>query len=194
MRKLLPFAAPRRFVFQDPDTGYTYKALTHASLIEQILSYRKQNKLPQLEALNVVLENYWCGLVENTGKCTEVKLKRGWLTTLKGGVAVLENVFFGEDNMVQQSTAESRAAICVTCPKNIFPDKGPFVKWCDSVAEAMVGDRKTPMDAKLGSCEVCSCVIRAKVHYGGNMKLSEDEIKQLPDFCWMHEENKTGTN
>ncbi len=94
--------------------------------------------------------------------------------------------------MVQQSTAESRAAICLTCPKNIFPDKGPFVAWCDSIAEAMTGGRTTSLDAKLGSCDVCSCVIKAKVHYGGDMHLSDEEKQQLPDYCWMLTEAKEG--
>ena len=179
-----PFRSPYRFVFKDPDTGREFSARSKTILLKQIVSYRAQNNLEPLEELSVTIDNYLCGLPENVGACQPLPLKRGLLTTLRGGIALIENFFYGDENMVSQEEAERRAGICVTCPHNVFPDKELFVKWSDDVAEAATRGRKVSTHDKLGNCEVCSCPLRAKVFYGGKVKLTEEQNKQLPDFCW----------
>lgn len=152
--------------------------------MSEIISYRSQNRLPEIDELSLVLQNYWCSLPENIGKCNPQKLKRGWMQVFRGGIAVVHNLFYGEDNMVPQETAEKRAAICVICPKNVFPDKGPFLKYCDKIADASTFGRTTSLDEKLGNCAACSCVLKAKVHFGGKFKLTSEELSEMPDFCW----------
>lgn len=182
-----PFKSPYRFVFKDPDTGRQFHAKDKKALFNQVVSYREQNKLPLLEELSAVIDNYLCGLPENVGNCQPVKLKRGLLTTLRGGIAVIENFFYGEKRMVSQETAEARAEICLKCPHNIFPDKDLFVKWSDEVAEATTHGRRTSQHDKLGNCGVCSCTLKAKVFYGGEIELPKDQFNALPDFCWQRE-------
>lgn len=183
MQKLAAFAPPSRYVFRDPDTEYEFKANTKKELVDHIISYREQNRLEPIAFLETVLENYWCGLEENIGRCQPMTLKRGWVTTLRGGIALLTNVFM--NRMVTPEEAEARAKVCELCPANIFPDKGAFIKWADDLAEESTGGKKTSLNDKLGNCEVCSCCLRAKVWYGGRIKLSDEERKKMVELhCW----------
>lgn len=182
--KFKPFKTPYRWIFVDPDTQRFYSARTKKELFEQIVNYRSQNNLDPIQGLEHVIEHYLCTLPENTGNCESEKLRRGWLTTLKGGISLLQNVFYGEKAMVDQAIADQRSATCKTCPHNIFPDKGAFIQWSDELAEASTGGRKSQHHDSLGNCEACSCPLRAKVFYAGPFNLPDNQNKELPDFCW----------
>lgn len=183
MQKLTAFAAPARYVFRDPDTKYEYLATSKAALVNHITNYRVQNRLKPIEHLDAVLENYWCGLPENLGRCEPLKLKRGLLSYVKGGVGLLETVLM--KHIVSSEEAEARAKICAGCPLNVFPDKDGFIKWSDAIAEAATGGKKTTLDEQLGNCSVCSCTLKAKVWFGGKLRLKPEERKQMLEVnCW----------
>lgn len=184
--KLKSFEAPQLYSFTDPDTGYHYQAANQEKLVQHIVAYRAQNGLEPLEALGAVLQNYWCAQPENKGRCEHYVLKRGFLQTLKGGIALLTNFMY--EKFVSQEEAERRAKICLDCPHNIKFKKGKFNGWADSVAEASVGDRKTPYDKDLGNCAICSCLLKSKIFYGDKIELDQDELEQMPDFCWQKQE------
>ena len=184
MQRLKPFSAPAKYVFRDPDDGHSYAAHTKEQLFRQILGYREQNRLPPIDALDAVLENYWCSLPENCGACEPVPLKRGWIEYLKGGVALVEDIFFGEANIVDVGDAEARAKICVDCPENVFPDKGFFMIWADNIALAARGDRHTNQDDLLGNCAVCTCPLRAKIWHK-QATFSTTEAEKAPEHCWI---------
>ena len=185
IRQFDSFAAPLRYVFVDPDTQYNYEAPTKEALISHITVYREQNQLPPLQALDAILQNYWCSLPENLHLCRDVPLKRGWFKYLRGGIALLENVFYGEDNMISPTLAEKRAQICTSCPYNVFPDKTGFLAWSDELAENATGGKKVPSHDNLGNCAVCSCTLKAKVWYKGPFK-QED----FPSHCWQLKKDK----
>ena len=181
--KFQPFKGPAKYVFKDPDTEREFIALSKNSLMDRITVYRAQNNLEPIEQLSFVLENYWCSLPENYGKCVPVgTLQRGLLGYVKGGIALLKNIIYS--SYVTQEEAEKRAAICVQCPYNIFPDKDGFIKWADEIAYHSIGGRKTSLDDKLGNCEICTCVNKAKVHLGGEIVNSAEINNKFPDFCW----------
>jgi hypothetical protein len=189
--KFKPFTAPKRQVFEDPDTQYVFEARSRAELINLIINYRTQNELPPLEYLSIVIEHYQCGLAENSGCCQPLQtLQRGVFATIHGGMAVLKNVFFGLANMVDQSTASARSAICKGCKYNVFPDKGAFISWSDELAEQATGGRKSEHHNELGNCDVCSCPLRAKVFSKGPFHLTKEQYEDLPDFCWQRREAK----
>lgn len=189
MLKFLPFKGPVLNEFIDPDTGYHYKAKSRGDLLKHIITYRVQNKLPLLEGLNQVIDNYLCTLPENEGKCTKNVLKRGWLTTIKGGVQIIANIAY--NGFAPQALADRRAETCVKCPYNSFPDKDEFTKWTDYMAENMVGDRKAALHDKLGSCSLCDCVLKGKVFYAGKVTLTEEQKSKMKDVnCWQLEIQK----
>ena len=187
MLEFKPFEGSAEFTFIDPDTNYHYSAETFTSLVSFIVNYRAQNRLKPIVGLGQVINNYLCGLSCNTGKCKQAALKRGFYQYVKGGVALLENLYFGEDNMVPQAKADERALICLTCPFNVIVDKGPFIRWSDDLALACVGDKKSKYHDALGNCEGCSCCLRAKVFFKGPFKLPKTErskMGQASAACW----------
>lgn len=189
--KFRPFESSYRYYFVDPDTKHEYEAFSQDALIKQIVSYREQNRLEPIEELPSVVEHYLCSLPENAGRCSPSVLARGLFQTIRGGIALLTNVFYGAKAMVPDEVAESRAAICIGCPHNVFPDKKGFVRFADRLAEASTGGRRIPSYDKLGSCEICTCVLRAKVFKKPPFDMTKEELSKLPSFCWVLKEPKT---
>lgn len=185
MQKFKSFETSSVWEFIDPDTGYVYKADSRAALIRHVITYRIQNKLEPLPFITDVVDNYLCGLPANTGKCEPLVLRRGVLAYIKGGIALLNNLYYGENNMVPQATADARAEQCVTCKFNSFPDKSTFVKWSDDLAEASTGGKKAASHTQLGNCMACSCCLKAKVWYKGPFIVSTDEVPMMQEVgCW----------
>lgn len=185
--KFKPFYAPKKFEWKDPDSGREFEARTREDLVKTIIAYRAQNGYPPIEALNIVLEHYWCNKPYNLGSCVpNPNIKRSFMGYLKGGIALLQNMLYNK--MVSQTEADARSAICVECPCNVFPDKGYFMSWSDEIAEKSTGGLKSINHSKLGSCEACSCTLKAKVFYGGKFSHTEEELSKMPDFCWVKKE------
>lgn len=183
-----PFESAEKWEFLDPDTGHLHLGRDKTELITRILAYREQNKLEPITSLSVVIDNYLCGKPENLYKCVPFQLKRNFLTSIKGGVAILTNLLMNKQ--VKKEVAEKRAEICIECPYNVFPDKGPFVAWSDDIADRSTGGREVSVHSQLGNCEVCSCLLKAKVFYDGPMGLDKEQIETMKKVnCWqtLHE-------
>lgn len=179
------FEPSRSFQFKDPDTGFIHTAKNFKQLCQGIIKYREQNELEEIEEIEFVVENYLCGLPENCNSCVERKgMSRSFMQYVKGGVMLLKNAFFQEQ--VAQDVAEKRAAQCVTCKFNIFPDKGPFIAWSDDVAIQQVGERRVSVHNQLGNCDICSCALKSKIFFGGKLpRFNEEEVKKLESVnCW----------
>jgi hypothetical protein len=188
MQEFKPFETSSLWIFIDPDTQYEYRADSRPRLVQIIVGYRAQNKLSEIEHLDWVIDNYLCGLSRNAGKCREKRLSRGIMQYLKGGVALVQNMMF--PSFASQEEAERRADICMHCSCNVFLDRGPFIRWSDEIAAMSVGERKVSVQEGLGNCEVCSCCLKAKVHYPGPFELSDEEKEKMKDCnpqCWQIE-------
>lgn len=183
-RKFKPFESSGTVEFKDPDTGYVHKGKNLNELYVGIIRYRVQNELDPIENLNEVVENYLCGLPENCNKCHGVELHRSLYQYIKGGVALLKNMYF--QKFAPQSVAEERGRQCVKCVHNVFPDKDMFMGWADDFAIMQVGENKVSMHNELASCEVCTCSLRSKVFFDGELdKFKEDEVAKMKAVnCW----------
>lgn len=116
-------------------------------------------------------------------------MKRGWLATLKGGITLIKKVM--KDAYVPAEVAEARSEVCIRCPHNVFPDKGPFVKWADNLAEHATDGRRVSHHDEIGNCDLCTCVLRAKVWFEGPFKISEkDRPKYEAVNCWQLKDAK----
>ena len=181
------FCSPSKFEFKDPDVpNKVYKGQSYEQLYQQIRGYRSQNELPPIDYLEVVVENYICRLPGHEGSCQpRPPLKRGLLATLRGGIALIQNLMYSE--FAAQVVADARALECKDCPLNTFPDKGPFVKWSDELAQMSVGSRKSEFHEELGNCEGCGCPMRPKVFYMGPIKLTAQQKEKMLEAnpeCW----------
>lgn len=183
--RLNPRIAVKNYVFVDPDNGHRYAALSLPSLIQQITAYREQNGFEKIEHINQVLENYWCSLPENLGSCTKVKLDRSLRQVLKGGVSLFVNIVFKKK--ASQEEADRRSAICKDCILNVFPDKKGFLRFSDELTQDAVGDSRSVHHDELGNCGGCSCPLRPKVFWAGDIKLTKEEEQHMRDAnpaCW----------
>lgn len=110
------------------------------------------------------------------------------------GVGVLID-WLGSGGMpVDQDVAESRAAICATCPKN---DGGDWKKYftkpiADKIKQQLEikldMQLKTAVDDRLTVCSACSCPLRLKVFVPRDYILqhTSDEVSaKLDPRCWI---------
>lgn len=174
-----------QFVFKDPDTGMMYgPESSKKTLLDRITLFRQQNQLPEIEYLSDTVENYWCGLPENGGRCEIKDLPLGILATIKGGIAVLKNYMY--KSFISQEIAEERAKQCASCKYNIPPETEGVKSWLDAIALNSVGDKRTSQYDRLGTCEVCTCPLNMKVFYDG--KIPKPTIEQTQKYesvkCW----------
>lgn len=182
-----PFEASSVWQFPDPDTNRMHTAATRAELIANIVNYRIQNRLEPIVRLDLVLNNYLCTLPINAGKCKQEPLKRGFMQYIKGGLALIEQLYYGDKNIVKQEEADRRAEICKNCSCNLFPDRDMFIQWSDDLALHSIGDRKSKWHSDLGNCSACSCPLRCKVWYRGPFILSVEEVDKMKTcnpLCW----------
>lgn len=185
LRTLKPFEAFPTYTFRDPDTARIFGPYKEAKdLYVEIIQYREQNKLEPLEFLRETVEHYLCSLPENTHRCKSIELHRSAWTYVKGGIQLFKNMWY--KNFVSQEVAEVRAAQCVKCPHNVFPDKNAFMAFADDVAISQVGEKKVSAHNQLASCEICSCPLRGKVFFGGTLpKFSDEEVNKMRAVsCW----------
>lgn len=189
LRKFAPFRVPQSWYFENPENRWRIEGKSLSDLTQKVRLYRAQNEFPELDYLEAVIEHYLCGKRENIGACeSRGVLKRGLIPMIKGGIVILKNMMY--NSFASQEVADERAEICVTCPHNVFPDKGPFIEWSDRLAENSVGDRKTRSHDLLGNCAVCSCPLRCKTFHPGPFELTTEQritIESTKPDCWQLE-------
>jgi hypothetical protein len=185
-KRFAPGIASKEFSFKDPDTKKAFQGTSISDLASKVRFYRAQNELPDLPYLETVIETYLCKLPANLGGCEPLpKLKRGLIATIRGGIAIIQTLAF--QKFAPQEEADKRSEICKDCPLNTFPDKGPFVAYCDDIAEQVVGSRRSKHHNDLGVCSGCSCGLRFKVFYAEPIKLNKKQRAKMEEAnprCW----------
>lgn len=106
--------------------------------------------------------------------------------------------WFG-DKPVPLELAESRASICLGCPKHV---SGNIFQRFNQIASreimAVFGtlkkmNLKTSKDAQLGACDVCDCPMQAKVWSPRQIILNHlkpERFEELPPHCWIKTEQE----
>lgn len=117
----------------------------------------------------------------------------------KAGIGVWLEMFGPDGKPVEQSLAESRAAICAKCQANdkvgnlrdylIISAVQKITKVYEMMRDLQL---TTAKDAELGVCSICICPLKAKVHV--KVKTITDhmptEVKaKLPGHCWVLRES-----
>jgi len=149
------------------------------TLMDRIILYREQNGLEPIDYLSDVLENYWCVLPENIGKCEPKELPLGLMDYIRGGVAVIKNYMYS--SFASQETAEKRAKQCAGCKYNGLLEKS----WVDVIAINSVGGKRTAQYDRLGRCDVCLCALNGKVFWSGKVPATEEQLQKYEEInCW----------
>ena len=184
LHQFKPFHGPKEFTFKDPDSGYEYVESDFGSLLKAVMDYRSANGYEPIEMLPQVVEHYLCNLPCHYNDCKpHPRLARSVSQYYRGGVALFKSFLFKE--MVEQEVADKRAAQCVDCPFNSFPEKNNFDAMADSMALRQIGERKSKHHDNLGNCAVCSCLMRSKVFFKGNFDITDAEAEKMKLVnCW----------
>lgn len=115
------------------------------------------------------------------------------------GAALLIDWLGGGAQVVAPDLAHRRAQTCNTCPEN---SRAPFTDWFTiPVAERLrklVEAKKelkldTPIDDQLGTCTVCRCPLKLKVHVPIDYiysKTKPETMSALPPNCWIKTQDK----
>ena len=190
--KFKPFRGPLSWSFIDPDLHIQYTAKTRDDLLKQITETRKQNNLEDIPHIDIILDNYLCSKPENMGSCEFFNLPRTFMQYVEGGVAYFLNMRYKK--IVPLEEAQRRANICLTkCTPTEDLDYGfnrnvsvnPLEDYTNQMFEAQVGEQpKVEGFDKLHTCTCCSCPLKSKVYYGGEINNSKYVEASLPDHCW----------
>lgn len=182
---------PGRWKYQEPSTGVEFTAFDYQDLRLRVLAHRRGNGIELSPLWNEELENYICEQnpyldcfdPEKIGTTCALTLEvlRRFLGTmwawLKGG-----------GGLVEQEVAESRAAICVTCPKNIVVQGCWGCAGLTGLVAELKGDKSTKYDDQLQNCSICCCVNRVKIWMPLESMKSDLEY---PSFCWLTKETES---
>ena len=187
----LHLAPPGGWRFIDPDTKYQFneKYRSFDDLVSHVQAYREQNRLSKLEKIRVIIEDWLCKQPDMERYCKEFEaIKRSRRQYIKGAKAAAKVLTGGDQAFVPIQEAEKRAAVCIRCPYNMLDKEDSRLKrYSNKYIQDIVGERKTSLDAKLFSCEICSCPLRPKVHISQKIveeSLTKEERRKFPMGLW----------
>jgi hypothetical protein len=130
----------------------------------------------------------WCKYENGAGFVgTNVNIT---LNDLLNGMNVLVAIAKEPDPLVDQETADRRAAICAACPANVFvPGCAPCVGISNLVV-GIKGKKTTRADAFLKTCGLCKCSNEAQVWVKHEILMKGTdgatlmEMKRVNGECW----------
>lgn len=124
----------------------------------------------------------------------------GTVKAVTAGIGVLTEWLGSGAEPVPMELANQRASICVSCPQNNTA-KNVWDYFTDSAASLIRKQIEikneltltTQDDARLGTCEACTCVLKLKVHTPMSHILSHtsEEVRgRLDARCWVLSQDK----
>lgn len=149
-------------------------------------------------------EGYTDFIIEEASTASPKQIPQHPLRPRPQGAAVVKSIAVGASlyadwlgqggKPVARGLAESRAAVCVTCPNN---KQGDWKTFFTEQAAALIlktlelkndMELSTSVDEKLGVCTVCLCPMRNKVfvplvHVKAHT--SAKVLAELPQYCWI---------
>ncbi len=173
------------FRYRHRETGHWSEAFDWWTWQERIALHRRANNLTPItveeseDQLCRTLPPGWCK--QDSGDMpANVPTRFGWSQLVEGMKAFAKLAMSG---FVDQSEADRRADICTTCYFNVNPTGcGTCVKMATLITGDVAG-RTTSEDVNLKACAVCTCALKAMVHFP-IQSLGEGNQDLFPSFCW----------
>jgi hypothetical protein len=179
------------------ETGHKFHGWTFHALREQVVAHLKANQLPIPLNLDSILEDQACqgmprGVCRETdpAKAFLANMKLTW-AVLKAGTQSIGSWALGGFNKVEKAQAEFRAATCVRCPHNRFPE-GCSPCQSDSLHKlvySLVGAERTVHHDQLHACDRCGCGLRVKIWAPLKHILKSSPMLPYPAHCWILKES-----
>ncbi len=188
-RTLVP---PTDFVYTH-ESGYTTRARTYYDFVEKAKEHRRANDLPIPLDFEAQLNEQLCGILPPTwcerdaGDVSWVDTRFNWADFTEG-----MKIFgkWGAEGMplVDEATANQRAAVCVSCPLNV---NITGCAACHKMATAITGavaKKNGQYDDNLRACAICKCALKAMVWFPMDILQQNETVERQtlrPDFCWV---------
>jgi hypothetical protein len=153
------------FVLDLPDKGMIGKGTNFDQLLTSIKAYRKANAVPigldfenEVERETCFRYPDECQDSDSRIPKTQQKLSAG--DVIRGTRMMIKFKLAGSP-LVDQETANARAATCSACPLQrsiALPcDSGGICQELLDFVKSIIGGRSTPYDKNLKSCGICHC-------------------------------------
>lgn len=178
--------------YEQPETGMKFRSQHWKELQGFVWDYR--NSVPELQLdttggwvtrfwSNVCEQNHYydCIDAENPGRYPNLSDAWNWVKSMEDWRKT------GFDT-VPQEEAERRAAICAKCPHNRIISGCWGCKGVGEQVSKLSGGKTTSIDQNLHMCDVCLCVIKAKVHLPREVIHTDGLDDKWPSFCWLAKE------
>jgi hypothetical protein len=172
-------------------------ALIKSDLVKLVRSHRLERGIPIGDPA-MDIETWICKQLP-AGLCVEEITGSAPVTHNKGlgmqdVLSFLNSVahIFKNGGLVDQPTAEARANICLSCPRNT---PTPGCRPCSGIASfvyKLLGSKILPQQqtGKLTDCGVCGCPLAAKCWVPTSFLEEQQQIKnhrhEYPAHCWMN--------
>lgn len=197
--KRLDEAPPGGFDCFVSETGFRWAhEPSFQRLAEKVFEHLKANSLDATTAFDRIQKDTVARLLRtNETRWLEAytpevdRLHRSFIGYAFGARAYVEiqvRLARGESIFVDSAVAEQRAATCAGCSKNVKETRTPGAAIAaDAALRVSLGERSTKIDAALGRCSVCTCQLRAAVHFSDEViraGTAESQIPSFPQHCW----------
>lgn len=191
------------FIYRQRETETDFYGAGLDDLVKQVATHREKNTLPGPDYATVQqeVENQICQRVGHEW-CRNMNAQQwgfrlSW-DNIAAGTKTLGaeaiRALLGSPKYCAPEEAERRARICVGCFANQRGGGCASCGFMDVVREvvgATCGEVRTSVDDRLNACQVCSCLLKCKVHYPADLLAATmtDQQRQAyadVDWCWMN--------
>ena len=190
-------APPSGWKYKHPISGVSFSHFDYTTLFRQVVEHNKGNgyEMPDdwLETFHdeMCKQNRWdkrtCRRI-NGGRIARSAVI--FAQAFAFGKVLLE-FFKAGGKYVEQEVAEERAEICRNCPMNVAESWGcgSCAQKIHDVVQELLGPRETRADKELGFCAICSCSLKASVHYPLEAQakgVTEEQAEKFAEVshCW----------
>lgn len=192
---------PNGWHYVQPESGRIFHHYAKRPFLDAIRDHRLANEYPISATWVQEIEDEMCRDHPEWGNsvCRRIGAKPGLrLLSFAATMSFLQMLGKWVTDgapYVEQEVAEERAAICASCPNNVYSEFGcgNCTTKIQQIISVIGGKRSTLLDDKLHSCSICSCNLKAAVHFPLESQESNltPEMKQELNavlYCWKHYE------
>lgn len=188
---------PGGWRFVQKESGRVFEHYAHKPFLEQIRDHRLANGYPISADWVAEIHDELCREHPEWGNtiCRRIGANSGpRLLSFAATMSFLQLLgkwVTAGAPYVDQEVAEERAEICASCPKNVYSEFGcgNCTTKIQQIISIIGGKRTTSLDDKLNSCAICSCNLKAAVHFPLESQESnltpemKQELRDVP-WCW----------
>lgn len=186
---------PGGWWYRQPETGRQWSGTdTLAHTAQDVAGHRMYNALDIGDPEADIMHETGFRLVQ-CGYAALVEIRQpvkrplaSYWRGVKGYLTIRDLEARGTPILVDQTTAESRAKVCLDCPKNVVNTDPTFAQRAtDEKMRERVAGATTSLDDRLGTCAICSCKIGTIVHLTSAVLAGSGDLQSLsryPSHCW----------